>query len=676
MIYHPFVRLTVLSAFLLAASVFAQWPASPDTNLVICNHAGEQTVPKVAATSDGGCYICWFDLLSGNYDVYLQRLDGNGIPQWTRNGILISDHPQDTWITDYDMTVDAADHAIIVFNDIRAGDDWDIYAYRISPAGVFVWGPDGIAISDNGDFEPSPRVTVTMGGNIVIAWQQETDAGMVVNLRKLTPAGVDVWTPNTMTLTNGINGLSIPRIAPAENDGVIVQYLKHLGPEFWAIRHICMQKFDSFGTAQWPASGVVVSDAGGIGVQMKPDMLADGAGGAYSYWYDSRDNTLHAFAQHIAANGAPLWTRNGVIVSTSGTQLQMDPALCISADNQGVMLFYMIASPNQSEWGVGGQRIGNDGTVQWTSNGQDFIPLGDQQRHDIQAATCGNGAIVTYIEYAPGSQVDSRIKAFRVASDGSLVWAASPISLTLTVSPKGYLVSTRNDTGQVIAVWQENRGGVSPDIFLQNVNPDGSFGPYNPQPEPSLQITAPHEGAQVSDLPLTVHYDIEDFAVGEPLADGVVELKVNGTVIGWYTNPDSVLVTQLTQGNNSIVLELVDQSHAPLNPRAGDSLHVSYEPSGIPEHRADMPLQTQLLPAWPNPFNPTTMICFGLTRSEFVRITVYDILGRQAAILAEGVRPVGFHNVIFDASPLSGGLYFCRMETSSFSATTKLLLIK
>jgi hypothetical protein len=111
--------------------------------------------------------------------------------------MLISNEAQDTWLTDYDMTVDNNDHAIVVFNDLRAGGDWDIYAYRISPAGDFVWGDSGITLSDNVNFEANAVVAVTSFGNFVFAWQDEVS----VYIRKVNPLGADMWSPHTITLS-------------------------------------------------------------------------------------------------------------------------------------------------------------------------------------------------------------------------------------------------------------------------------------------------------------------------------------------------------------------------------------------------------------------------------------------------------------------------------------------
>ena len=85
--------------------------------------------------------------------------------------------------------------------------------------------------------------------------------------------------------------MTVPRIAAAENDAVIVQYLKNYGTQLWSLRHIYAQKFDSSGNAMWPDTGVVISNAGGLGPQMEPDLKPDGSGGAYSFWYETRATT-------------------------------------------------------------------------------------------------------------------------------------------------------------------------------------------------------------------------------------------------------------------------------------------------------------------------------------------------------------------------------------------------
>ena len=70
------VVLWVASA--LAGVTHAQWSADPSVNLAIADRTADQVQPKIRSTSDGGCYMSWFDNAAGGYEVYLQRVDPQG----------------------------------------------------------------------------------------------------------------------------------------------------------------------------------------------------------------------------------------------------------------------------------------------------------------------------------------------------------------------------------------------------------------------------------------------------------------------------------------------------------------------------------------------------------------------------------------------------------------------
>ncbi len=88
------------------------------------------------------------------------------------------------------------------------------------------------------------------------------------------------------------------------------------------------------------------------------------------------------------------------------------------------------------------------------------------------------------------------------------------------------------------------------------------------------------------------------------------------------------------------------------------------------------PSEFAMIGAYPNPFNPSTAIRFSLPEAAQVMLEIYDINGRQVAVPANGWKEAGAHEVIFDASSLTSGLYFCRMKAGSFEDVKKLLLVK
>ena len=89
-----------------------------------------------------------------------------------------------------------------------------------------------------------------------------------------------------------------------------------------------------------------------------------------------------------------------------------------------------------------------------------------------------------------------------------------------------------------------------------------------------------------------------------------------------------------------------------------------------------LPAQYFLAQNHPNPFNPSTIIKFELPVSSEVRLSVCDLLGREVAVLVNERRGAGIHQLTFDASRLSSGLYLYRLQAGDFVATKKLILLK
>ena len=94
------------------------------------------------------------------------------------------------------------------------------------------------------------------------------------------------------------------------------------------------------------------------------------------------------------------------------------------------------------------------------------------------------------------------------------------------------------------------------------------------------------------------------------------------------------------------------------------------------EYVATTPTEFALTQNFPNPFNPTTTIRFQLPEASNVRLVVYDMLGREIATLVDGYRVAGSHDVAFDASDLSSGVYVYRIEAGEYSQTMKMNLLK
>jgi Zn-dependent metalloprotease len=124
-----------------------------------------------------------------------------------------------------------------------------------------------------------------------------------------------------------------------------------------------------------------------------------------------------------------------------------------------------------------------------------------------------------------------------------------------------------------------------------------------------------------------------------------------------------------------------------LSPEGTESLVMTASGTPFPFARNEMetvvardtasePVMVQLLPAYPNPFNPRTTIPFVLDDAGYARLAVYDVLGRHVTLLADGMLPAGRHDAVFDGSGYASGLYLFRLEASGETRTGRMLLLK
>lgn len=97
---------------------------------------------------------------------------------------------------------------------------------------------------------------------------------------------------------------------------------------------------------------------------------------------------------------------------------------------------------------------------------------------------------------------------------------------------------------------------------------------------------------------------------------------------------------------------------------------------GIQQTSNSLPDKFYLEQNYPNPFNPNTNIEFSLPKNSFVKLKVFDLLGREVANLVNENLSAGSYKYDFNASALTSGIYFYKLETDNFSETRKMVLVK
>jgi hypothetical protein len=288
---------------------------------------------------------------------------------------------------------------------------------------------------------------------------------------------------------------------------------------------------------------------------------------------------------------------------------------------------------------------------------------------------------------------------------------------TYTVSPfvywdsNGALVldyAVSPDVSAGVPSWWEENYGSQPDLTMNlpwrydeekgigSTNPDLQkeetrdiiFDPLLPETGETVTVSARIQNYSLLDnfTPVTVTFYLDDPRNGGTLIqdkNGVSEfelpsinarssqvINLEGWVLPEGLSRDSKVYAIIDDAND--VPEIHENNNigwALINP----NLSTATSNEGV---ITELPEKSTLYQNYPNPFNPATTIRFELNSSMDVRLEVFDITGRKVAMLIDSRMTPGFHEVRFDASAISSGLYFYRLQTQGAVQTKKMILMK
>ena len=159
-----------------------------------------------------------------------------------------------------------------------------------------------------------------------------------------------------------------------------------------------------------------------------------------------------------------------------------------------------------------------------------------------------------------------------------------------------------------------------------------------------------------SNLLIEVCFDNSSYTSYSP----VYATSMSGMARGYYTDNSSGCT--MTSGSN-------------LSYRPNITLFFTTA-TGINNQTLGIPVKYDLKQNYPNPFNPVTKINYELPKDGYISLKIYDVLGREVRTLVNEVKTAGYYSVDFDASTLSSGVYFYKMESGAFSDIKRMVLIK
>jgi hypothetical protein len=522
--HTPALALLCAAALALPASTHASWPHN---GLAVCAAPGDQRGPALAPDGAGGAIVVWTDTRAGEPDLLASRvtLAGNPDPAWPLNGAAVctAAGAQDAPV----VIADGAGGAIVFWNDQR-GADTDLYAQRITAAGVVAvgWPAGGLAICEaTGDQFHGGAISDGAGGAIVV-WSDPRAGARDVYALRITGTGTVAagWTAGGTALCTATGVQDYPRAVADGVGGAIVVWsdTRSGGLDLYATRVTA----DGALAPGWDAGGRPVCVA--AGAQVEAAIVPDGAGGAFIAWRDARDFGTQGddlYAQRLLPNGtiAPGWAADGEPVCVAANS-QSGPRL--AADGSGGLLVCWIDERNVdvTAFDLYAQRLDADGQIApgWTADGLALCGADSDQDAPVCAGDGAGGFYAAWVDYR--NQYVSDPYALRMTGAGAVGpgWNPDGEPVCAAGGEQYALAAVADGAGGMLVAWEDDRG-TSTDLFLHRVTPDGvQEGTVDVSPGPA--DTRLRASVTPNPMRASLAITIETVA-GEPLAVEVLDLS-------------------------------------------------------------------------------------------------------------------------------------------------------
>jgi hypothetical protein len=322
----------------------------------------------------------------------VQRLDSFGSPQWPtagpKNGIQIT--TSGSGIAPV-ITGDGAGGAIIVWHDTRGvSNTYDIYAAHVTSTGFLPWTGGGVAVCNAANDQDLPVVVSDAAGGAIMAWLDKR-TGFDIYMERVNDKGLLQWGSGTGVLRGASTGSGDgPAITTDGAGGAIVTWSTD------AVNfNVIAQRVDATGAAQW-SGGTLVCTAANL--QLHPQIVADGASGAFITWQDTRTNPSgDAYVQHVNAAGAAQWTTNGLGLTNANAE-----APIVTSNGSGALVAWVdTRSTPADQHNLYARAISAAGNPGFPSDGTPVAVAGDDQIAP-QIVYSGTNAFVTWQDRRSG----------------------------------------------------------------------------------------------------------------------------------------------------------------------------------------------------------------------------------------------------------------------------------
>ncbi|MBI5709674.1 MAG: T9SS type A sorting domain-containing protein [Candidatus Eisenbacteria bacterium] len=306
-----------------------------DHDLLVSDFANVNSAVAMASDGGRGAIVAWAD---ANYVLFAQRVRGSGDTAWPR-ATRVSASP---FPTIWPLAVgDEEGGAIIAWTDFHSSGSANVYAQRVNHGGALYWRPGGVMLGSTSGMEAvgggKNEMQSDGAGGAIVTWKGTRNGLAQIYAQRISGAGAVRWAPAGVRVAPSVRTQQPGTLVATPDGGAIVAFSETETAEGSDL-DLLAAGLAPDGTPRWPGGARVVG--GAPRSQRNVVGLSDGLGGAFLAWDDFRPLRSgglalpHVFAQHLDADGSPLWQQNGVHMGGAPAG-GLESAAAIAADDRG-----------------------------------------------------------------------------------------------------------------------------------------------------------------------------------------------------------------------------------------------------------------------------------------------------------------------------------------------------
>ncbi|HUX98786.1 MAG TPA: hypothetical protein VMV49_04485, partial [Candidatus Deferrimicrobium sp.] len=349
-----------------------------------------------------------------------------------------------------------------VLTPIRAGQEqlnnplMNGSTYPPNPSGFL---SNGTPICIENNIQSNPQICSDGAGGAIITWKDSrTDVYSRIYAQRINASGAVQWTTNGVAICININGQMAPMICSDGTGGAIITWIDWRSGS----RSIYAQRVDASGVVQWTANGVAISAST---FELNLQLCSDGAGGAIITWEDSRSSNIDIYAQRVDGNGVVKWTSNGVAI-TNIAYHQQYPQICSDGVGGAIITW---EDRGSNTYNIYAQRINGSGAIKWAANGIAICTANNAQYKPQICSDGAGGALITWEDTRNGPY---DIYAQHINASGTSQWAANGIAVCAANNGQYSPKICSDGAGGALITWGDNRSN-NLDIYAQRIDATG-----------------------------------------------------------------------------------------------------------------------------------------------------------------------------------------------------------